>query len=131
MKKQSTAAELRLQAEQLERREREQTRSIRSERLMNSFSKWIMAGVMLMFFVGVAVAAYAVLTLGASLALLLDYIRDLARIAFLGYFVKAFGENIAKIILPFLMQTKSTVPANAAQTADTEATETKFDYGGI
>lgn len=79
-----------------------ETHTERSERLMNSFSKWVVAGVMLMFFVGVAVGSYCVLKLDAELRLLLDYIRALASIAFLGYFVKAFGENIAKIVLPFL-----------------------------
>jgi TctA family transporter len=94
---------LRAQADELERVTREKTRKARDERMMNQFSKWVVAGVMLMFFVGVALGCYSVIRLGESVQTVLNYIERLAVIAFLGYFIKAFGENIAKIVLSFLV----------------------------
>ena len=77
------------------REQRAQTREVRSEHMMNQFSKWIVACVMLMFFVGVALGAYAVLRLGADLGKVLDYIQALAAVAFAGYFLKAGFEKVA------------------------------------
>jgi hypothetical protein len=90
-----TPEELRAQADALERREREQTSAVRAERFMNSFSKWIVAGVMLMFFVGVALGVYAVIVLGADVGDVLSYIQTLAAVAFGGYFLKAGFEKVA------------------------------------
>jgi uncharacterized membrane protein len=94
-----TPESLRAEADILERQNREQTHEARSEKLLNSFSKWVMAGVMLMFFVGVVLGAYAIVILGESPDATQEYIMKLAQIVCLGYFVKAFGENIAKIVL--------------------------------
>jgi putative copper export protein len=91
----TTPEELRAQADAIEREAREQTREIRSERMMNQFSKWIVACVMLMFFVGVALGVYAVLSLGADLGKVLDYIQTLTAVAFAGYFLKAGFEKVA------------------------------------
>jgi len=72
-----------------------------------SFSKWVVAGVMLMFFVGVWIGCYAVLNLNEPVQTVLNFISPLVKIAFLGYFIKAFGENIAKIALPFIFGNKN------------------------
>jgi predicted PurR-regulated permease PerM len=90
-----TPEALRARAAALERQEREQTREIRSERMMNQFGKWIVAGVMLMFFVGVALGVYAVIFLSADLGVVLGYIQTLAAVAFGGYFLKAGFEKVA------------------------------------
>jgi Trk-type K+ transport system membrane component len=90
-----TPEALRARAAALERQEREQTSAVRSERFMNQFSKWIVAGVMLMFFVGVALGVYAVIFLGADLGDVLGYIQTLAAVAFGGYFLKAGFEKVA------------------------------------
>jgi len=64
-----------------------------------SFSKLVMAGVMLMFFAGGLLGTYATIHNHEPVSVTLDYITKLALPVGLGYFVKAFGENIAKIIL--------------------------------
>ena len=69
---------------------------------MLQFSKLITAAVMLTHFVGVGLGVYCVVRGLAPLIEVLDYIKILAVIDFLGYFIKAFGENIAKIALPFV-----------------------------
>jgi uncharacterized membrane protein len=97
--KELTPETLRAQADALEREAREQTGEVHSEKLLNSFSKWIMAAIMLMFFVGVGLGAYAIIIRGEPPGTTQNYIMKLAQIVCLGYFVKAFGENIAKIVL--------------------------------
>jgi putative copper export protein len=97
--KDMTPEALRALADARERETREQNREVREERLLNSFSKWIMAAVMMMFFVGVMLGAYAIIIRGEPPGATQDYIMRLAQIVGCGYFVKAFGENIAKIVL--------------------------------
>lgn len=96
-----TPKALRAEADRIEqqaRRKRRTTRKKKTPRLY-TFSHMIMAGIMLMFFVGVGLGVYVTVFRGEPLSVTLDYIMELARIVTLGYFVKAFGENIAKIIL--------------------------------
>ena len=57
-----------------------------------------MAGIMLSFFVGVGLGVYVTVWRGEPLNVTLDYIMELAKFVALGYFAKAFGENILKII---------------------------------
>ena len=71
----------------------------KSELMMNSFSKMVMAAVMLMFFVGVGLGIYGTVCKAEPVSVTLDYIIKLALPVGLGYFIKAFGENIAKIVL--------------------------------
>jgi uncharacterized membrane protein len=94
-----TPAILRAKAEELEKEAKKHKKDSHSEYMMNSFSKWVMAAVMLMFFVGVGFGGYAIICRGEAVETTLDYIMQLARIVCLGYFIKAFGENIAKIVL--------------------------------
>jgi len=74
-------------------------RSNRTKRFKLGFSKLMMACVMLMFFAGVALGVHAVLELGEPVSTVLNYIMTMALPVGLAYLVKAFGENIAKIIL--------------------------------
>jgi TctA family transporter len=64
-----------------------------------TFSHMVMAGIMMMFFVGVGLGVYSVVTKADDLTVVLNFIMELARIVCLGYFIKAFGENIARIVL--------------------------------
>jgi len=93
-----TPAELRAVLSEFEKSEREQAKYRRSKRIMTTFSKWVMAAVMMMFFVGVAIGVYATLFLGEPVSTTLNYIMRLSFVVGLGYFVKAFGENIARIV---------------------------------
>ena len=79
-----------------------------SRGLLNTASHLFMAGVMLMFFVGVALGVYATIWRGEPVSTTMDYIMKLALVVGLGYFVKAFGENVAKIILPFIFGARKT-----------------------
>jgi hypothetical protein len=67
-----------------------------------TFSHFVMAGVMMMFFVGVALGIYVTVFRDEPASASLDYIMKLAYVVSLGYFIKAFGENIAKIALSFI-----------------------------
>jgi hypothetical protein len=58
-----------------------------------------MAAIMLMFFIGVLLGWHSVVVRGEPVSVVLDYIMRLALPVGLGYFIKAFGENIAKIVL--------------------------------
>ena len=64
-----------------------------------TFSHCVMAGVMLTYFAGVVLGWYATVVNGEPVGTTLDYIMQLAKIVGVGYFAKAFGENIAKIVL--------------------------------
>jgi hypothetical protein len=64
-----------------------------------TFSKAVMAGIMVLFFAGALLGTYATVVKHEPVSITLDYITKLALPVGLGYFVKAFGENIAKIIL--------------------------------
>ena len=66
----------------------------------NIFSKLVMAAVMMAFFVGVGLGVYEVVINKLPTNVTLDYIKFIALPVSMGYFVKAFGENIAKIVLP-------------------------------
>ena len=66
---------------------------------ISTFSHGVMAGIMLSFFVGVGLGVYVTVWRGEPLNVTLDYIMELAKFVALGYFAKAFGENILKIIL--------------------------------
>ena len=92
-----TPKSLRAEARRIERKkigasERKQPR-------LYTFSHMVMGGIMLTFFVGVGIGGYVTLFRGEPLHVTLDYIMQLSRIVALGYFIKAFGENIAKIVL--------------------------------
>lgn len=89
-----TPKSLRAQADKLEKKLTRQ----KKEPLI-TFSKFVMGGIMLMYFVGVYLGSYATIYLGEPVSVTLDYIMQLAKIVSLGYFVKAFGESIARIIL--------------------------------
>jgi hypothetical protein len=69
--------------------------------LLKTASHLFMGGIMMMFFVGVALGVYATIFRGEPVSTTLDYIMRLAMVVGLGYFVKAFGENIARIVLPY------------------------------
>jgi len=71
-------------------------------RILKTASHLFMAGVMIMFFVGVALGVYVTVFKDEPVIITLDYIMKLAMIVALGYFVKAFGENVAKMVLGFL-----------------------------
>ncbi|MDR1704246.1 MAG: hypothetical protein LBS19_06130 [Clostridiales bacterium] len=73
-------------------------------RLFNTASHIFMAGVMLAYFAGAAVGVFKVLFQGAPLSTLFEYILELALPVGLGYFVKAFGENIFKIVTSAILQ---------------------------
>jgi len=74
--------------------------------ILKTASHIFMAGIMLMYFVGVALGIYATVLLGEPVSTTLDYIMRLALVVGLGYFIKAFGENIAKIVMPFVFGAK-------------------------
>jgi hypothetical protein len=74
--------------------------------IFKTASHLFMAGIMLMYFVGVGLGVYVTIVRGEHVGITLDYIMRLALIVGLGYFAKAFGENIAKIILPFIFGRK-------------------------
>ena len=84
----------------------------KSGSVLKTASHIFMAGVMLMYFVGVALGVYATVALGEPVATTLDYIMRLALVVGLGYFIKAFGENIAKIALPFISAPKHSDTGN-------------------
>jgi putative copper export protein len=107
--------------EERERDEREHGREVREEKLLSSFSKWVMAAVMMMFFAGVALGAYAIIIRGEPPDVTQDYIMRLAQIVGCGYFVKAFGENIARIVLS----------ARLPGRADAQSEPEPEDEGGI
>lgn len=101
-----TPESLRAEADRIERRERFEcgTCKVKQPRLY-TFSHMVMFGIMLMFFVGVGLGVYVTVILGETLSVTLDYIMKLAKPVALGYFVKAFGENIAKIVLSAIFGT--------------------------
>jgi hypothetical protein len=66
---------------------------------IKTFSHGVMAGIMFSFFIGVGLGVYVTVWRGEPLSVTLDYIMELAKFVALGYFAKAFGENILKIIL--------------------------------
>jgi hypothetical protein len=74
--------------------------------VLNTASHVFMASIMLMFFVGVGLGVYVTIFRHEPVSTTLDYIMLLARLVALGYFIKAFGENVAKIILPFIFGRK-------------------------
>jgi hypothetical protein len=77
----------------------------------------IMAGIMLMFFVGVVLGAYATVFLGEAVGTTLDFIMQLALPVGLSYMVKAFGENVVKIAMSMFAQIKNaaSVPQQSYQ----------------
>ncbi len=94
-------------------------------RVLKTASHIFMAGVMLMFFVGVALGVYATIFLAEPIKTTLNYIMELARIVAWGYFGKAFGENSAKIIMSFLVKIRSIKMA-----VPQEKTESEGDAAG-
>ena len=93
-----TPASLRARAARLERRLAKLPKDT-SETKRYTFSHMVMAGIMMMYFVGIGLGIFAVVTQVEELSVTLNFIMELARIVCLGYFVKAFGENIARIVL--------------------------------
>ena len=93
--KQWTADELRAVADSIDRKPVRK----RKKKRINTFSHLVMAGIMVMFFAGAGLGGYVTIVNGEPVSITLDYIMQLAKIVALGYFVKAFGENIAKIVL--------------------------------
>ena len=83
------------------RRELDHRRPEKRDRMM-SFSKWIVAATMLLFFVNAGLGVYMVLNRGEPLQTLYDYTFWQTMVVLLGYFVKAFGENIAREVLSYL-----------------------------
>ena len=94
-----TSGQLLVEARRLKEQERTEKQNQRRLKNINTFSKLVMALVMLMFFIGVAVAVHSVLFQGEHVSVLLDYIAKFALPAMLGYLIKAFGENVAKIVI--------------------------------
>ncbi|MDR1692020.1 MAG: hypothetical protein LBR72_01555 [Oscillospiraceae bacterium] len=76
----------------------------KSDKILYTVSHLVMGGVMLMFFAGVALAGYAVIFLGEPVGTLLDFVKSFALPVGLGYLVKAFGENVAKIVLGVIIK---------------------------
>lgn len=64
-----------------------------------TFSKFVMGGIMCMLFVGIYLGGRAALCEGEPVNVTLDNIMQLAKPVSLKYFIKAFDENIAWIIL--------------------------------
>ena len=91
------------------------------EKRLKTVSHLIMAGVMLMYFVGVALGVYATIALAEPVKTTLDYIMELAFIVGIGYFVKSFGENIAGIVLSYIVKLR--VPKKTPTTEDTDERE--------
>jgi hypothetical protein len=81
-------------------------KAAKRDKRINTFSKWVTALIMLLFFWGAAVATYAVVFKGESVNTLLDYIMKLALPVGIGYLIKAFGENVAKIVISALYGVK-------------------------
>jgi len=75
--------------------------------VLQTASHIFMSGIMLMYFVGVALGVYVTVFRDEPVSTTLNYIMRLALVVGLGYFVKAFGENIAKIVLPFIFGSRS------------------------
>jgi len=75
--------------------------------VLHTASHIFMSGIMLMYFVGVALGVYVTVFRDEPVSTTLNYIMRLALVVGLGYFVKAFGENIAKITLPFVFGKQS------------------------
>ena len=82
---------------QAKRAARKEKRSV-----LRTASHIFMAGIMLMYFVGVALGVYVTIWRDEPVSTTMDYIMHLALVVGLGYFIKAFGENVAKIVLPFI-----------------------------
>ena len=106
-----TAEALRADIDKLERRLRSPSRKKKPR--LYTFSHMVMGGIMMMFFVGVALGVYATITRVDELTVTLDFIMELARIVALGYFIKAFGENIAKIVLAAIFGNRVQNPNNS------------------
>ena len=94
-----TPGQLRAEADRIERR----LTAAQGPSRAYTFSHMVMGGIMLTFFAGAGLAAYATVAQGERVTVALGYIMELARIVALGYFIKAFGENIAKIVLSALL----------------------------
>ena len=86
---------LRAKMDSLERKVR---RSSTKPTKLYTVSHMVIGGIMLTYFVGVGIGGYAVLLKGEPLSVLLDFIMKLSLPVGLGYFVKAMGENICKIV---------------------------------
>jgi hypothetical protein len=95
-----TPAALRAEADRLERRA--------GRGPLYTFSHGVMAGIMAVYFAGAALGVYMTVARGEPLSVTLEYIMTLAKIVAPAYLVKAFGENIAKIVLPALHGTAHT-----------------------
>ena len=102
-----TPAALRAEANRLEEVKRER-KAERHEHRFIQFSKLIAAGLMAMYFVGVAVGSYKTLRHGEPVTVLLDYIMKLALPGGYLYFSKAFGENVLKIVLGYVYDNRGT-----------------------
>ena len=72
----------------------------------NTFSHLVMGGIMITYFVGVLLGIFVVIILHEPIDTVLSFIMELAKIVTLGYFVKAFGENIAKIVFSSIYGTQ-------------------------
>ena len=57
---------------------------------------------MLVFFIVVGLGIYVTVCLGEPVSTTMDYTKILILVAFLGYFVKAMGENISRIVFPVI-----------------------------
>ena len=85
----------------------------KSRGLLNTASHVFMAGIMLMYFIGVGLGVYVTIWRDEPVVTTMDYIMRLALVVGLGYFVKAFGENVAKIVFPFVFGSRKSEDTGA------------------
>jgi hypothetical protein len=106
MAAEKTPDDLRKQAKKLIQQSKELEKE-KPPKVLKTFSHIIMFCIMLMYFVGVGLGAYATVLGGEDVGTTLDYIMELSYLVALGYFSKAFGENALKIVMPYVGKKKN------------------------